>query len=253
MNCGFTYDVEAVCKLAHDKGALVVDDAYQALGARVIDVHKDNVDFMVSGSHKWQCGPPLAGMLYVRKGLCEKLEPLYWSYLNTDRGPWTLEQKKYPDIFGFPFGKQDHDNIKGYDVPFYKTAERFNQGIGTTDALWGWLATLKWLNELGKDDIQKRVLRLGGYLIDGLLNIGCRVNTPIDPKQRHGLINYTTGSYGNDLKCYQAMETRVPKPITGPAIRYQGGVGGIRVCTHFYNTEEDVDEFIDFQKDLMPK
>jgi len=45
------------------------------------------------------------------------------------------------------------------------------------------------------------------------------------------------------------MGTRVPKPITGPTIRYQGGVGGIRVCTHFYNTEEDVDKFIDFQID----
>jgi selenocysteine lyase/cysteine desulfurase len=112
---------------------------------------------------------------------------------------------------------------------------------------------LEWLNELGKENIQKRVLRLGGYLIDGLLNIDCKVNTPTDPKQRHGLINYTTGSYGNDFKCYQAMETRVPKPITGPTIRYQGGVGGIRVCTHFYNTEEDIEKFIDFQKDLMPK
>jgi len=27
----------------------------------------------------------------------------------------------------------------------------------------------------------------------------------------------------------------------------------MRVCTHFYNTEEDVDKFIDFQKDLMHK
>jgi len=136
---------------------------------------------------------------------------------------------------------------------FSKSAERFDQGIGSTDALWGWLASLRWFNELGKEAIQKRVVRLGGYLIDGLLDIGCKVNTPIDPKQRHGLINYTTGSYGNDLKCYEAMVTRVPEPITGPTIRYQGGVGGMRVCTHFYNTEEDVDKFIDFQKDLMPK
>lgn len=252
-NCGFTYDVEAVCTLAHENGAFVVDDAYQALGARVMDVHRDEVDFLVSGSHKWQCGPPLIGMFYVRKDLCEKLEPSYWSYLNVDRGPWTLEQKKHPFIFGFPFGKQDHDNIKSYDMPFPKSAERFDQGIGTTDVLWGWLATLMWLNELGKEDIEKRVVRLGGYLIDGLLDIGCKVNTPMDPKQRHGLINYTTGSYGKDFKCYEAMGTRVPKPITGPTIRYQGGVGGIRVCTHFYNTEEDVDKFIDFQKDLMPK
>ncbi|MBA7540768.1 hypothetical protein ES705_33071 [subsurface metagenome] len=48
---------------------------------------------------------------------------------------------------------------------FSKTAERFDQGIGSTDVLWGWLATLRWFNELGKEDIQKRVVRLGGYLI----------------------------------------------------------------------------------------
>jgi selenocysteine lyase/cysteine desulfurase len=112
---------------------------------------------------------------------------------------------------------------------------------------------LRLSKELGKEGIQKRVVRLGGYLIDGLLNIGCKVNTPMDPKQRHGLINYTAGSYGNDLKCYETMGTRVPEPITGPTIRHQGGVGGMRVCTNFCNTEEDIDEFIDLQKDLMPK
>ena len=41
---------------------------------------------------------------------------------------------------------------------------------------------------------------------------------------------------------------RARESIPCTAIRYQGEVGGTRVCTHFYNTKEDVDEFIDFQK-----
>jgi len=47
---------------------------------------------------------------------------------------------------------------------FSKSAERFDQGIGSTDALWGWLASLRWLNELGKEDIQKGLLGLEDIL-----------------------------------------------------------------------------------------
>jgi hypothetical protein len=38
--------------------------------------------------------------------------------------------------------------------------------MGSTDALWGWLASLRLSKELGKEGIQKRVVRLGGYLIE---------------------------------------------------------------------------------------
>ena len=61
--CGFTFDMKEVCRIAHAHGALVLDDAMQTLGAAAIDVKADDVDMLVSGAYKWQCGPEGAGDL----------------------------------------------------------------------------------------------------------------------------------------------------------------------------------------------
>lgn len=64
---------------------------------------------------------------------------------------------------------------------------------------------MRYLNNLGPRAIERRVKRLGGYCIEMLKEIGCKVNTPEDPKMRHGLITYTTGRYSLDKKSFEAM------------------------------------------------
>lgn len=253
VGSGFTYDVKSVCEIAHEKGAYVVDDAIQTLGAKIIDVHHDNIDFLVSGSYKWQLGPPEAGIFYVRKDLCETLEPAYWSYINVDKGP------KVEGMARFPFGAENHDPISSYDYPFFKTAQRFDMGTTATDELWAWHAVLKWHNELGKKETDRRVFDLGGYLIEKLLDKGIGVQTPQDPEPdalntyRHGLIMYTTGKYDLDQKTVREMPKRLQRPVRGPTMKYQGGFGGVRVSPHFYNTEEELDTFVEYLDSTIKK
>ena len=219
----------------------------------MIDVKRDGVDFLVSGSYKWQCGPPEAGILYVRRELCERLEPAFWSYINVYRGPGVTGMDR------FPFGAQDHDPIESYPASFPGNAQRFEPGTTATDQLWGWHAALSWLNGLGKEAIEERVYGLGGYLMEGLREIGCDVKTPDEPEegtlntQRHGLIMYSTGSYEGDQASARAMRERPHEPIGGPTVKYQGGYGGIRVSPHIYNTEEEIDSFVEYQKQIMKK
>jgi selenocysteine lyase/cysteine desulfurase len=94
---------------------------------------------------------------------------------------------------------------------------------------------------------EKRVLRLSGYLIDRLRELGLNVNTPLEPTERGGLVSYTTGRHEQDVNSYQAL--RDESIIV--ALRYQKGVGGIRVSTHFFNTEEDIDRLIEAQKRML--
>jgi selenocysteine lyase/cysteine desulfurase len=133
-----------------------------------------------------------------------------------------------------------------------RSANRFDQNACVGPSLFGWNATLKFLEGLGKKNIERRVRYLGGYLIKELQNIGCKVHTPGDPLKRHGLIVYTTGSYERDLKSLNGITCppshRKPIKVT---YRSQGGVSGIRVCTHFFNTEEDIDQLIKVQKELL--
>jgi len=237
--CGFTYNVKEVCRLAHKHKALVLDDAMQALGAVEVDVREDDVDFLISGSYKWLCGPEGAGIFYIKENLIEKFEG-DWNYLNA----------QYPGPI--PFSRPDHDNLRDWDYPLIKNANRFDQYACVGPTLFGWNATLKFLEGLGKKNIERRVRYLGGYLIKELQNIGCKVLTPVDPQKRHGLIVYTTGSHERDLhslnKITSPLSHRKPIKVT---YRGQGGISGIRVCTHFFNTEEDIAQLIKAQKELL--
>lgn len=236
---GFTYNVKEVCRIAHKHNALVLDDAMQALGAIEVDVREDNVDFLISGSYKWLCGPEGAGIFYIREDLIDKFEG-YWNYLAA----------QFPGAI--PFDEPGHDNLESWDYPLVKNANRFDQNVCVGPSLFGWNATLKFLDSLGIENIERRVRKLGGYLIERLQDIGCKVLTPLEPEKRHGLITYTNGSYESDLNCVKKLTSPPPyrKPIK-VSYKAQAGIGGIRVATHFFNTEEEIDELIKVQKELL--
>jgi selenocysteine lyase/cysteine desulfurase len=106
---------------------------------------------------------------------------------------------------------------------------------------------MEYFNELGGSNREEKVLNISGYLIDRLRELGLKVNTPLEPKERGGLVTYTTGRHELNVKSHQAMRD---KSII-VALRYQRGIGGIRVSTNFFNTEEDVDRLIEVQKRML--
>ncbi|MFA5571177.1 MAG: aminotransferase class V-fold PLP-dependent enzyme [Sphaerochaetaceae bacterium] len=240
--CGFTFDMKEVCAMAHKHGALVLDDAIQAFGAIDIDVRHDDLDFLVTGAYKWQCGPEGAGLLFVRKELVESIDPDYRNYIWSDfEGP-------------IPFGDKNHETLASWQNPPVNTANKFSQDSTLGPALFGWVETLRFYNKIGIKNVEERIKRLGGYAIERLEEIGCHVYTPKDPAKRHGLITYTTGDYEADKAFFNrcASPGRNMKPIK-ISLRALGGVGNIRVCTHFFNTEEDIDYLVALQKSMMPK
>jgi selenocysteine lyase/cysteine desulfurase len=238
--CGFTFDMKEVCRIAHEQGALVFDDAIQAYGAIDIDVKDDDVDMLVTGAYKWQCGPEGAGLFYIKKELIESIDPRFRNYI-------------WADIPGaIPFAERDHDNIKHWDYPPENTANKFSQDVTIGSSLFGWVATLEFYKKIGIQNVEERVRRLGTYAIERLQEIGCTVTSPTDPKKRHGLLTYTTGDYEKDSAFFQrcASPGRCAKPIK-ISMRAMGGVGNLRVCTHFFNTEEEIDYLVDLQKTML--
>lgn len=238
--CGFTYNVKQVCEIAHKHGALVLDDAFQALGAIDIDVRNDDVDFLVTGSYKWQCGPEGAGLFYIREDLIERFEPKFRNYQ-------AIIMPK-----GVPFSLKEHDNLASWKHPLRRDAYRFSQDTVIGPALFGWNATLKFYEKIGIKNVEKRVRMLGQYAIERLQEIGCKILHSTDPQKMHGLITYTTGSYEKDLGSFNRFSTpHVGEKPTKVSLRALGGVGGIRISTHFFNIKEEIDELIKVQKKLL--
>lgn len=238
--CGFTYDVKEVCRIAHEHGAYVFDDAFQAVGAINVDVHDDDIDFLVTGSYKWQCGPEGAGFFYVRKDLIPKLTPRYRNYL-------AIQMPR-----GLPFTLHDHDNLTDWDHPVVETAEKFSLGAVSGPSVFGWLATLKFFEKIGMENIDRRVRHLGQYAVGALREAGVKFVSPTSPDKVHGLLTYTTGSPESDLLSFQ----RLGAPPLGKrpikvSTRGLGGVGGVRISTHFFNTEEEIDDLAQRQGEIM--
>lgn len=238
--CGFTYDVKEVCRLAHAHGAYVLDDAFQAVGAIKLDVHDDGVDFLTTGSYKWQCGPEGAGFFYIRKDLIRKFVPKFRNYLS-------MQMPK-----GIPFAFPDHDNIGDWQHPEIQTAEKFSLGVVTGPSVFGWLATLKFYEKLGMENVERRVRRLGQYAVGAMKEAGLKVVSPTAPSKMHGLVTYTTGSYETDLEAFRRFNAPpIGKPPIKVSMRALGNVGGIRVCCHFFNTEEDIDDLVRRQAEML--
>jgi cysteine desulfurase / selenocysteine lyase len=234
---GFTFDMKTLCRIAHEHGALVLDDAMQALGAIEVDVKDDGVDLLISGAYKWLCGPEGAGLFYIRRDLIDRIDARYRNYVWAD----------VPG--GIPFADPEHDNVQSWNYAPVRNANRYSQDTVIGPALFGWRATLKYLERLGMANIEDRVRRLGNYATERLADIGCTVTSPHDPARRHGLITYTNGDYDVDLAFFHhcAAPGRCMRPIR-ISMRSLGGIGNLRVCTHFFNTEEDIDYLVEQQR-----
>src|SRR3569623_99593 len=112
---GALLDVERVIAAAHDVGAIVVLDAYQAAGIVPIDVRALDVDALVSGTNKWlsSAGMGLA-FLYVRRSLANRLAPAFPGWFAHE------DPLAYADLF----------------VPAHG-ARRFEQGAPAVEAIYG--------------------------------------------------------------------------------------------------------------------
>ena len=237
--CGFTFDMKEVSRIAHAEGALVLDDAMQTLGAMNIDVKDDDVDMLLSGTYKWQCGPEGAGIFYIKRSVMESIDARYRNYI-------------WADTPGVPFAEKGHDTLLSWQVDPVNTANQFSQDTTIGPALFGWIATLKFYNKIGIHNVEERIKRLGGYAIERLQDIGCKVTSPADPAKRHGMVTYTSGDYEKDHAFFNrcAAPGRCMKPIK-LSMRALGGIGNLRVSCHFFNTEEEIDYLIDLQKQMM--
>src|SRR3546814_17858152 len=73
--CGGLSQLEAIVRLAHERGVPVLADGTQAVVHHAIDVSALDVDFYALTGHKLY-GPPGIGALYAKPGWLERMSPM---------------------------------------------------------------------------------------------------------------------------------------------------------------------------------
>ena len=214
---GAKLDIPGIVKLAHAKGAKVLLDCYQAVGAVDIDVKQLDVDFAVGGMLKYLLGTAGIGFLYVRGQLVQGLLP-------TNSG-W--------------FAQTD---IPAMDITANRpspTARRFEAGTPPVVNCYASEAGLKLLLEVGTPAIEARVRALTERCLARLEEIGWPSITP-GISSRRGPMIAVPSSNASRLTA-QLMER-------GIVASYRDNC--IRATYHFYNDDDDTDAFIAAMTDL---
>ena len=205
---GFKTNPSALAELAHERGALLLIDAYQSMGTQPMDVKALELDFLVTGALKYLLGSPGIGFMYVREDLIERFKP-------SDSG-W--------------FGQE---NVFSYDVhrlEYAGGARRFETGSPPVPAIYAALAALHLIEEAGLRRIQGHVEALASRLISGIQARGLDLLTPAAPAERGPLV--MVGS------------TDAPKLVSrlgADGILCSTRDGALRISLHYYNTGSDVD------------
>ena len=205
---GYIQDVAALAEICHRKGAALVVDAYQSIGAVPFDVHASGVDFLVGGTLKWLMGGPGMAFLYARRDRIAGAKP-------SALGWWAMR-----DPFTF--------DVQHLDLA--PNARRFEYGTPAVPAAYTSRAGIALLEEIGVAAIRERHMALSQRLVDGALAQG-----------------WTLGCVPNAAQRTPIVTLRHPDPARAiDALRAKGCIGDhrpglIRLSPHHFNTEAEMD------------
>ncbi len=214
-------DIKSICKLAHKYGILVVVDAAQSAPHIKIDVQDTEVDFIAFSAHK-MCGPTGVGVLYGKMELLKKMLP-------------------------YTFGGGMNENYNEEHLELVEIPYRFEAGTPNIADIVGFSESIKFLNEIGMDTIERKEKYLRKYLIEELEKIPY---IKIYNKYNEGstVIINIDGIMSGDLGLY--LNTKGICVRSGKHCAKMGDnkEDTVRISLYFYNTYEEIDILIDALK-----
>lgn len=163
---GAMIDAHAVAQAARRSGAILVLDAYQAVGVVPVDVAALGAHVVVGGFHKWVGGGGTGlAFGYVEPALSASLDAI------------------------FP-GWMAHRDVMAFADRFEPAhgAEKLQQGMPAMEPIYTTRAGLQWIAAVGIEAIRARSAELTSRLYDGLTEAGLTVMTPRDPEKRGGML-----------------------------------------------------------------
>jgi selenocysteine lyase/cysteine desulfurase len=205
---GARLPVEEIARVARERGALCVLDAYQAAGSIPLDVTSLGVDALATGVLKYLLGSAGLAFLWTRPGLAEELTP-------TETG-WFADR----DIF-------EMAHTRYAPAP---NARRFQSGTPPVPAIYAGIAGMELMKEIGVAETREHVSALNDRLVAGVDELGGTVVTPRDRERRGALV------------CIRSNDApALVRALAGEGVVTSERDSNLRVSPHAYNNEDDID------------
>ena len=224
-NINPVYEIGSLLK---DKNIYFVVDAAQSVPHMKIDVDKMNCDFLAFSAHK-MCGPTGIGVLYGKKNLLEKFDPV--------------------EFGGGMIGVVEEKSSTWAILP-----DKFEAGTPLLAEAAGLGATIKYLEDIGLENIESYTKELTKYLYDELSKISnIKIYGINEISDRVSLVSFNLeGVHPHDLTSFldeKGICIRAGHQCTQPLLGKLGAYSVARASLYFYNTKEEIDFFIEVLKE----
>ena len=214
-------DVDEMVRRAKAVGAVTVLDACQSVPHMPVDFHALDVDFAAFSGHK-MCGPSGVGAVYSK-------------HLN--------------ELPPFLTGGSMIKVVRMEGSTYAPAPQRFEAGTQMTSQVVGLGEAVRFLTEIGMENIQAHEHELTAYALEQLQAIdGLRIAGPLTAEKRGGAIAFAVeGVHPHDLGQVldaEGVAIRTGHHCAWPAHRGLDLQSSARASFYLYNTLEEVDVLV---------
>ncbi|WP_026509041.1 aminotransferase class V-fold PLP-dependent enzyme [Butyrivibrio sp. LC3010] len=221
---GITNPVKDIAAYAHEMGATVIVDGAQAAPHIPVNVQNLGADFYAFSGHKLMA-PMGIGVLYGRKKLLENMNP-------------------------FLTGGEMIEYVTREDATYAELPHKFEAGTVNAAGAVGLEAAIKYLQNVGFDFIEEQELKLTTRMMEGMKKLPyIKIYGSSDPAKHSGIVTFTMeGVHPHDISSVLNDDhvcVRAGHHCAQPLMQFIGAGSTARASVYFYNTEEEVDRFLE--------
>jgi selenocysteine lyase/cysteine desulfurase len=210
---GFRPPLGEVSSFLRERGVPLYLDGTQSIGALEFDASEIQPAMLAVDAYKWLLGPTGSGFIYVRPDFRELLAPTVIGWRS--HRDWRRV-----------------DNLHHGVPEFVQAAEKYEGGMLNFPSLYAMGASVEMILEIGPATIQHRVMELAGQARELLRGLGAKLLC--DEKPHHDSPVIAARFDGADA-------SGLARELKSRNVLVSARHGNLRVSTHFYNNEEDLE------------
>ena len=224
---GYIAPIKEIVEIAHSYGAIVSVDGAQAIPHMKVDVKELGCDFYSFSGHK-MCGPTGVGVLYGKKSLLDKMEPI-------------------------EFGGDMADEVFKHYATYKDAPYKFETGTPIIAEAIALADACLYLDKVGYDYIASHEHSLKEMALELLKDVnGIEI---YNPTCETGIITFNVvGVHPHDAASVfdkNDVCIRAGHHCAQPITHFLGQMATLRASFYFYNDQEDVIRFVETVKETV--
>ncbi len=215
---GTINDIQAICSIAREEGAISVVDGAQFVPSNRTDVKKIGCDFLSFSGHK-MLAPFGVGVLFGRSELLEEMDPML-------------------------FGSEMIRSVTRKDYELERAPAKFETGTPDPAAVAGFSAALDYLKSIGMEKIEADERRISSYLVERLSEVD-GITIAGNAKRRAAICSFDLkGVHPHDVSAILNEDkicVRSGHHCAMPLHERLGLAATTRASCYIYNDRSDID------------